>query len=385
MGLGHLRRNLAIARAVTESNREISALVIAGAQEANAFPLPDRCELLTLPALHKDGAGNYGPRAAGMSLRRLTATRADSIRGALGAFEPHVLIADKWPCGALGELEAALIDLRARPNARCVLGLRDVLDEPETVDREWRGAGHDKALREYFDAVWIYGDPRVYNALTEYPVLHGFRDRVSFTGYLGCSKDDNAAEAGALRADFHKMAERVALCLVGGGEDGAALARAFVAATPPSDMTSILVTGPFFPAALRHELERVAKRKLRTLLFPFSRAVSALIERADRIVTMGGYNSICEILAAGKHPLVVPRTKPRREQWIRTERLQAAGIVDAVDPDELHPDLLSKWLAGDDGGTPSALGGIDLNGMTRIPELVAELALAPRRLGLEAS
>lgn len=385
MGLGHLRRNLAIARAITERSSEISALVIAGAQEANAFPLPPRCELLTLPALHKDDAGHYGPRASGMSLRRLTATRAESIRGALGAFEPHVLIADKWPCGALGELEPALIDLRARPKARCVLGLRDVLDEPEMVEREWRSGGHDKALREYFDAVWVYGDPNIYDALAEYPTLQRFRDRVSFTGYLGCAKDDNAKEASALRSDLLKMTPRIALCLVGGGEDGANLARAFVAATSPSDMTSILVTGPFFPDAVRHELESRARRELRTHLYPFSRAISALIERADHIVTMGGYNSVCEILAAGKHPLVVPRIKPRREQWIRAKRLRDAGIVDAIHPDELHAGLLSKWLASPHATQQSGPDGIDLDGMTRIPELVHALAAAPRSLGMEVS
>lgn len=268
------------------------------------------------------------------------------------------------------------------------MGLRDILDDAKTVEREWAGAGHDKALREYFDAVWVYGDPLIYDAIAEYPVLQNFRDRVSFTGYLGCAKADNARDAGALRADLRKMSARIALCLVGGGEDGAALARAFVAASAPNDMTSILVTGPFFPDPIRLELENVARRQLRTRLFPFSRAVGALIARADRIVTMGGYNSVCEILAAGKHPLVVPRVAPRREQWMRAERLRAAGIVDAIHPTELHPDLLSKWLGG--VADPEAHRrtdriGIDLGGMERIPQLIRELAATPRRLAREAS
>lgn len=383
MGLGHLRRNLAIARAIVDADHEVSALVIAGAHEANAFPLPPRCELLTLPALRKDRTGHYAARGAGMSLRRLQATRSESIRGALGAFSPHVFIADKWPCGALGELEPALAELRARPDARCVLGLRDVLDEPAVVEKQWTEAGHERALREYFDAVWIYGDPKIYDALAEYSVLQGFRDRVEFTGYLGCAKDDNIAEAGLMRADLNKMTDRVALCLVGGGQDGAELARAFVASTAPSDMTSILVTGPFLPETIRLELESAVRKRLRTRLYPFCRAISEVIARADRIVTMGGYNAVCEILAAGKRPLVVPRVHPRKEQWIRAERLRAADVVDAIDPGELHPDLLSKWLASPDAHESEGSDRIDLGGMRRIPQLLVELASAPRRLGLE--
>ena len=42
---------------------------------------------------------------------------------------------------------------------------------------------------------------------------------------------------------------------------------------------------------------------------------------------MGGYNTFCEILSFGKPALLVPRTTPRLEQYLRAERAQALGLV----------------------------------------------------------
>jgi predicted glycosyltransferase len=42
---------------------------------------------------------------------------------------------------------------------------------------------------------------------------------------------------------------------------------------------------------------------------------------------MGGYNTFCEVLSFDKRALVVPRTKPRMEQYIRASRAQELGLV----------------------------------------------------------
>jgi predicted glycosyltransferase len=45
------------------------------------------------------------------------------------------------------------------------------------------------------------------------------------------------------------------------------------------------------------------------------------------VVAMGGYNTFCEILSFGKPALLVPRTTPRLEQYLRAERAQRLGLV----------------------------------------------------------
>ena len=47
---------------------------------------------------------------------------------------------------------------------------------------------------------------------------------------------------------------------------------------------------------------------------------------------MGGYNTFCEILSFDKPGLIIPRTEPRREQFIRAKRAEELGLVRMLDP-----------------------------------------------------
>ena len=61
-GLGHLRRGLAIADAITTWFANADVLIITGSPCATQFELPARCDVLKLPAVSKDLQGLYIPR-----------------------------------------------------------------------------------------------------------------------------------------------------------------------------------------------------------------------------------------------------------------------------------------------------------------------------------
>lgn len=46
---------------------------------------------------------------------------------------------------------------------------------------------------------------------------------------------------------------------------------------------------------------------------------------------MGGYNTFCEVLSFDKPAVIVPRTKPRLEQYIRAHRAEELGLVRVLD------------------------------------------------------
>lgn len=392
-GLGHIRRNMAIAGALAADGQR-DVLLISGAREAGAFALPAGVELLTLPALRKSGAGRYRSRSLALPLAGLIRLRAQTICAALQEFAPDVLIVDKLALGIEGELEPALQSLAEVGTTRLVLGLRDVLDDPRTVRHEWSSTGSEQAIRELYDAIWVYGDRSVYDPVVEYGLDRTIAAKVRFSGYLGSDPggglDGRARAAGtALPADGLEPAAtppagglarpatspagELALCLVGGGQDGFELASAFARAALPAGASAIVVTGPFMPADERERLDRLAGRRGDLRVLRFVDDPGALLRAADRVVCMGGYNTVCELLHLGRPALVVPRIRPRLEQRIRAERLAARGVLDVLHPDWLTPAALGSWLSRPLAPRAHPSEIVELDGLRRLPALLADL------------
>jgi predicted glycosyltransferase len=382
VGLGHMRRNLLIGQALARPPAEAAVLMIAEARQATAFAMPPGMDCLALPALRKEPDGNCYPRYLDLPLDRLIAMRAQVIRAALEAFAPDVLIVDHLPRGALGELEPSLEHLRLHERTRCVLGLRDILEDPGTVRHEWGRVANEDAIRDYYDAVWVYGDPAVFDLVREYRLRDDVAERVRYTGYLDQSgRSDRTAPDGADPLEPLALPNgQLAVCLVGGGQDGARLAEAFAEADFPPDMCGVILTGPFMSATALDGLRRRAALNPCLRVLEFLDEPTHLVSRADRVVAMGGYNTISEVLSFEKHALIVPRPAPRPEQSIRAERLRDLGLVHVLGADSVSPRALGDWLARDLGSPPRARERLDLNGLARLPALLDEaLTISIRR------
>src|SRR6202012_4099657 len=89
----------------------------------------------------------------------------------------------------------------------------------------------------------------------------------------------------------------------------------------------VIVYGPFMVAERQGGYEARAARlpKLRTITFDAH--LEALTALAKGVVAMGGYNTFCEILSFDKPALILPRTVPRLEQYIRATRATELGLV----------------------------------------------------------
>lgn len=364
-GLGHVRRNLAIASALSQADPTAQILMLTGAPGAASLPVPAGADFLTLPAIGKGCDGTYRARSLASSFDAIIELRSRILQAALGAFDPDLLIVDKVPRGAAGELEPALSCLRTIGRTRCVLGLRDVLDGAVAARRQWREDRATEAVAHYYDQVWVYGDPRVLDPVTEYKLPPIVAARTTYTGYLGHGRPHAATTTTAAPPRPY------VLCLVGGGQDGIRLAQDFLAARLPEGRSGLVVTGPYMAAEERLDLQRSAAVRPDITVEGFVDGVEHLIAGAGAVVSMGGYNSICELLASGTRTLVVPRARPRTEQLVRAECLARLGLVDVMHPDALSPGRLTRWMAG--SSAPSTDVAIDLDGLSRIPALVDAL------------
>jgi len=367
-GLGHLRRNLALAEVLADDGPEgagADVLVLSGAPEAGLFPRPEGVDVVVLPGVRKDADGGYAPRALRSDLADVVSIRSALLATALTSFAPDLLVVDKAPWGFGGELADVLPVLRAR-GTRVVLGLRDVLDDPATATAQWAADEGDDAVRRCYDEVWVYGDRAVHDLPAAAGMAPDVAARCVHVGYLaeGRVPEADAASRPPVSTDCWVLG------VVGGGQDGAPLARALAETPAPEGTTLVLVAGPQLPDdELRVLRDRAAARDDLHVV-RFSRHSAAWAAGAEAVVAMGGANTVAELLATDVPALVVPRTRPRREQEVRARALEARGALDVLLPDEVTPGRLGAWLAGAVTRRTDR-SGLALGGLRTVGERVA--------------
>ena len=104
---------------------------------------------------------------------------------------------------------------------------------------------------------------------------------------------------------------------------------------------SMIITGPFMPKQIREDIKKRAQKfGIKTL--PFHPRMEELMVAADLVISMGGYNTICEVLTQQTPALIIPRETPRQEQLIRAKRLKSQGLLDFIPWTEVTPQKLRE-------------------------------------------
>ena len=377
-GLGHLRRNLRLIAGLLAERPEATALAVTGCKFAHAFSPPARVDYLRLPAVTKVDRDSYAADGLAVSGRRMTSLRASVIAAAVEEFEPDLVLVDRHPLGLKGELSNALWRLRARGKpARVVLGLRDIIDAPETVRAEWRDKGHNQTIDQFYDLVLVYGSQAVYDPVAEYQLPTTVASKLQFTGYLA---DATSSAARPIVRDLDRRdGARLALCTLGGGKDAFHVASAFVAAISllrDRGWNGLLVTGPFMSDE-DHRRVLTAAESTAVAVRKFVPDLPDHLTSADAVLCMGGYNTLCEALSVGAAAVVVPRVRPRLEQWIRAEAFAARGLVRVIHPDALDALTVARELEvvvnGERERKLHAFAGLGTGGLRKAVELLTEL------------
>lgn len=344
-GLGHLRRNMAIAERLSADCAGASILALTGSPFVHLFGFPRNVDYIKVPAVTKAKDGSYVPRNLRLPLGDVTQLRSRVILAALSGFRPHVFLVDHAPEGMRGELLPALRDLR-RQGARVLLGLRDIVDEPEKVRVAWRRDGIYDILDWAYDEILVYGDEDFFSPVDDYALPPGVADKVRFVGYIARAEP---LEPAALVRARHGLGDGpVVVVTAGGGGDGYELLRRCAAAgqqRPKSrEFRLLLVSGPLMSPRKFERLRLAVGNDPYVTLVRFVPDLPAVIAAADAVVAMAGYNSVTEILASRRPALLVPRVYPRKEQLLRAERLARRGLVRMVHPEHASPKRLLEEI-----------------------------------------
>src|SRR6185369_18088577 len=104
---------------------------------------------------------------------------------------------------------------------------------------------------------------------------------------------------------------------------------------PHQPHPALLVLGPFMHSDRQSEFIQRAAKLDNIEAITFDAQMEHLMAKAVGVVAMGGYNTFCEILSFDKRALIVPRTKPRMEQYIRAARGQELGLCRVLVEDDV--------------------------------------------------
>ncbi|WP_340149611.1 glycosyltransferase [uncultured Sneathiella sp.] len=369
-GLGHLRRCMVMANSLVEQNQNLSVLILSGSPIIGSFDFKARVDFVRIPGIIKLRNGEYTSLSLHIDTEQTLAMRASIIQHTAETFDPDIFIVDKEPYGLKGEVTGTLEMLKAA-GTHLVLGLRDVLDDPSLLGPEWQRKNVLPALEELYDDIWIFGVKQIYNPLAGIDIPANVKRKITYTGYL-----PRSVSAVSEPAILSEMTAPYVLVTVGGGGDGDVLTDWVLRAyegnrEPPLD--ALFVLGPFMPPETRASFRDRIQKLPRVRAVTFDSHLESLMQEASAVVAMGGYNTFCEVLSMNKRALIIPRTVPRLEQYIRATRAADAGLIGAlIDDGERESDTMLtalRHLAQQKKPSEVVIPGL-LDGLTNLNRLV---------------
>ncbi len=335
LGIGHLRRAAAIARAMVEAGLEVT--IASGGEPVDEIPLAGRLVQLP-PARAADEAFSAildaGGRPIDADWRR---QRRDLLLAAFAASGADLVLVELFPFGRrafgfelLPLLEAAAA---ARPRPAVVSSVRDILVAKKDVKRRRETLA---LVRRFFDRVLVHGDANLVPFGASFPEADEIADAITYTGYV--------VEASPPAADDAAAGSGEVLVSAGGGSVGLPLFEAALAARPLSaaaDLPWRLITGPNLPQAAAAALAATGGAVVERFRADFR----ILLANCRLSVSQAGYNTVMEIVALGRRAVLVPFAAGQEmEQTLRARLLAERGAVQLVEAAELSPAALARAI-----------------------------------------
>ena len=354
--------------------------MVSGSPAVHSLRLPAGIDYIKLPCIGRDQSGQLKARFLDIQPDEMVKLRSSLILAAAASFKPDLLLVDKKPTGLKGELQETLNHLRTcLPQTKRVLLLRDIIDSPEATIDQWRQYGYYDQAELLYDQLWVVGSPEIFDLRQEYDFSWRLAQKVRYCGYI--RRQPGLTPRAEMRQTIGIQPDQpLVLVTPGGGGDGYHLVDNYLSgltSLPPNlRPKSLIISGPEMPYHQRRQLVERADALPEVHIQEFTDDLMSYMGAADLVVSMGGYNTVGEILTLRKSAIVVPRIKPVEEQWIRAKRMAALGLFEAIHPDTLTPQGLMNAVRGKlqqpDNVIPLS-SRLDMNALPKIANLVSSL------------
>lgn len=362
--MGHLVRSLEIARALASRHQ---VWFVSGGQVSPEVAIPPGVELVCLPALQTD---THSTDLHSLSVDDLDATkqqRKDLLLSLFHRVAPHALLTEMFPFGRK-QFEFELIpvlEVAKQQDVFIACSVRDILVRKRDHEAfEQRVAG---LVNRYYDLVLIHGDPQLLPFEESFSRLADLACQVQYTGYVTPTPRRSEQRKG-------EPAQPTIVVSNGGGrcEDGHDLIRAVVraAALLHSKLPHRfdIFAGPLMPPPIYSSLAASVAELGNVRIQKYTSDLSGCMARADLSISMGGYNTVMDILQSGARALVYPVVgNGDQEQEIRAAKLGGLGVLHVAR--SLDPGVLADQIQEALTHLPSSLQ-VGMEGAQRTLQLL---------------
>jgi predicted glycosyltransferase len=381
-GLGHRERVLKIATAFAAELPGAQVLLATAAGTGLARRLPPQVEVLALaPGGVVRGPGHPELPTQG-DIVAVHAARAQVIRDAAARFQPDLVLVEHFPTGVLEELLETFELLRtARRPPKLVLGLREIICEPPPrVHKAWGDEGLYEEIASRYDRVLVYGSECLLASASRYGYAEAAAGKLRYCGYVG-----------PVDPITRSVRDGDGTIVVTGG--GGAFAYSMMSRCVPALLSVserrrvIFVTGPTMHSSDRGALVALASGSAIEVRADEER-MSSLLATADVVISLGGYNTLTEAIAARCRVLVMPRmwtsaSQAREagqtnlpisesEQLLRIELFGQLGLIEVVEPTAGPDEIAATVERALRAGAPEPCK-LPLDGAARVARELLEL------------
>jgi predicted glycosyltransferase len=371
LGIGHFIRTLSLCRAL---DRHDIILITGG--EPVRLKLPPHIKEIRLPSLMMNE--NFQDLHTGLhrdSLREIKALRCNILQNTFKKTAPDLFLVELYPFGRKAfrfELDPVLERIQSGmlPYCRILCSVRDILVEKENTEK------HEERvltiLNTFFNGVLIHADPKVVTLDQTFGQFEKINLPVVYTGYV--TEPPPILNPIAIR-DGLGLTNNTKLVVVsaGGGKVGGPLFKAI--SKVPSymsnkmDIVFVVFTGPFANEKIVADLKKTTSDRFR--IIQFSSDFPSYLHAADLSISMAGYNT-CMNLIAAKVPAWVLPFDQNREQGLRAKRLSDLRVLNILTPFDLAPDKLADIIQSSLTRPPAEYPEIDLNGAKKTAKWIEE-------------
>jgi predicted glycosyltransferase len=374
LGVGHVFRSLEITKAL--AGHEV-VMVTGGAEVA--FEPPSGLIHERLPGLMMSpDFKHFIPLEPGVTdVDEVMARRLARFREVMARYRPDVLLVELFPFGRRAfrfELVPILQGVKAGEWGPCkaVCSVRDILvEKPDPAKYARRVLD---LLNPYFHAVLVHADPTLITLDETFPAMGSIVPPVRYTGYVAQGPAPGAGPA--LRRELGRGGAPFIVASAGGGQVGGEVLRSAIQAsvilarTRPHALA--VFTGPY---ASDRDFDRclaLADGHDHITVERFTTRFPDYLDAADLSVSLGGYNTTMNLLAAGTYGLLYPFDQ-NREQAMRTARLRERGAVGLLTGADLCPGRLASLMA-EALNRPPAPCAVNIDGGAATARILEELA-----------